>query len=165
MAYSKAVIAIPNVKGDIVINVTTAPIEVSYTNLAVPNATNTTDKTIWVNGYRLNSSGAVEAKAGKTVSNKIACTHGDIIRIKGITLEESVDRVMTSVINASGSEVAPVGYFQNGASNTLRYDGLVDGVYTFTVLNYNGQINYFRFSMTTPKDASSVIITVNEEII
>ena len=165
MAYSKAVIAIPNVTGDIVINVTTAPIEVGYTNLAVPNATNTTDKTIWINGYRLNSSGALEAKAGKTVSNKIVCTQGDIIRIKGITLQESVDRIMVNVINASGTETIGAGYFQNGSSGTLQYNGLVDGVYTFTILDYKGTINYFRFSMTTPVDANSVIITVNEEII
>ena len=40
------------------------------TNLAIPNATNTTDTSIWVNGYRFSSSG-LSAQEGTSVSNKI----------------------------------------------------------------------------------------------
>lgn len=145
----------------------------AYTNKAEPLPDNTTDTTKWVNGYRFDSGGNPSAQAGTSLSNKVQLdrplTAGDVIRIKGVTLRENADRVILSVLTASGTEAYPAGYFQNGAvfsgDALISYDGLEDGVYTFTIGSYGGTINYFRFAMPTPTDASAVIVTVNEEIV
>ena len=134
----------------------------AYTNLAEPLPDNTTDTTKWVNGYRFSSEG-ISPQSGTTVSNPIPCNNGDVIRIKGVTLRESTDRLQVTGGNFEENAVA---YFNNGykvGDNTyVSYDGLVEGVYTFTIKHED--ITSFRFAMPTPADANSVIITVNEEI-
>lgn len=140
-----------------------------YTNLAEPLPDNTTDTTKWVNGYRFGSSGAPSAQSGTTVSNMVACKGGDVIRIKGVTLRENIDRV---AIHLGGNDETNYsrGYFNVGVTfgndSPVIYNGLEDGVYTFTLSNWGSNvIDGFRFAMPTPEDASKVIITVNEEIV
>lgn len=137
-----------------------------YTNLAEPLPNNTTDTEKWVNGYRFSSSG-ISAQNGTTISNTIPCTNGDVIRIKGVTLRENADRIQLKASNLSDDAVS---YFNNdftpGGVLTLKYDGQIDGVYTFTVqTDIPREITGFRFAMPTPADASTIIVTVNEEII
>ena len=142
-----------------------------YTNLAMPNPTNTTDKALWVNGYRFGGTTQdIEARNGKTISNFINCRKGDVIRIKGVALEENSDRLAAGVLTSEGVARYVLGYFNNGAYSgdlaVISYNGLSDGIYTFTVEDdYGGDIIGFRFSMNTPTDPNSVVITVNEEIV
>lgn len=142
-----------------------------YKNLAEPLPDNTTDTEKWVNGQRFSSSG-ISAQSGSTVSNPIPCKMGDTIRIKGITFREGTDRIAVPYKRISDSYAGKgIGYFQNGVAvdgiSIVRYDGLENGVYTFTLPE---QSTYsvdgtFRFAMPTPTDASTVIVTVNEEIV
>ena len=133
------------------------------TNLAIPNATNTTDTSIWVNGYRFSSSG-LAAEAGSSVSNKIPIQKGDIIKISGVTLRENADRLCVNVTRTdTGEDGDQLGYFNNGIVDVMSYTGCVDGVYTFIVEDeYDGPINYFRFAMPTPTDFSKVKV-IREE--
>lgn len=138
-----------------------------YTNLAEPLPDNTTDTTKWVNGYRYSSSGGPSAQSGTTISNTIPCKKGDVIRIKGVTLRENTDRIN---LFHSGTEHGARGYFNVGISSTagvgVTYDGLVEGVYKFTIsADGDYEVTGFRFAMPTPEDASEVIITVNQEIV
>lgn len=141
----------------------------AYTNRAEPLPDNTTDTTKWVNGYRLSSSG-ISAQSGTSLSNDASVKTGDVLRIKGVTLRESNDRIGVSYVRLSDSfETTSYAYFTNdlviGASTLCSYVGLEDGVYTFTFPEQIGyEIKSFRFAMPTPEDASAVIITVNEEI-
>ena len=137
--------------------------EVDTTNLAIPNATNTTDTSMWVNNYRFSSSG-LAAQAGTSVSNKIQIKKGDTIKISGVTLRENTDRLYVNIIEGDGEEGQAIGYFNSsvlsGGSKIMSYKGYEDGVYTFFVENeYTGTINYFRFAMPTPTDFSKVKVT------
>lgn len=123
-----------------------------YTNLADPTSAE------WQTGYRLNSSGNVEAQSGTTVSNIIPCKKGDVVRIKGVTPRASADRITTVASNGT-------------KSNTAYFSGLPTTAYGYVV---NGDVleitpnveacDGIRFAMPTPADASTIIITVNEEI-
>lgn len=127
-------------------------------NLAVPDATNTTDTSIWANGYRFSSSGIVE-EAGTSISNKIDVVPGDIVCIEGVILRENADRVAIGFINATGEEKRQVGYFNNGTTG-FNYLGCIDGVYRFEITEYpGGTVLYFRFAMQTPTNFNSVIVT------
>jgi hypothetical protein len=144
---------------------------VSYKNLAEPLPDNTTDITKWVNGYRYSSSGGASAQSGTTLSNPVICTGGDVIRIKGVTLRENTDRICLYTDDEHFTTTDGVrGYFNAGITFGVQapmiYNGLENGVYTFTLSNWDDyEIKAFRFAMPTPTDASQVIITVNEEIV
>ena len=148
--------------------------EVSYINRAEPLPNNTTDISKWVNGYRFSgSSGAPSTQEGTTISNHIACKGGDVIRIKGVTLRENIDRVaIQTKANVGTEEDYSRGYFNVGITfgtdTPVVYNGLENGVYTFTLSNWGGnEISSFRFTMPTPtaEDANKIIVTVNEEIV
>lgn len=134
-----------------------------YTNLAEPLPNNTTDTSKWVNGYRFSSSG-LSAQSGTTLSNLIPCTQGDVIRIKGVTLRESVDRV-TVYFTYNGSECTDRNYWNSGSD--FFECQLIDGVYVVTMkaTAADKTVSGMRFAMPTPEDSSQVIITVNEEIV
>lgn len=135
--------------------------ELDINNLVIPNPTNTTDTSIWVNGYRFSSSGLV-AQEGTSVSNKIQIKKGDTIKISGVTLRESQDRLYVNFSRGdTGEEGQILSYFNLGASvgsaKVMSYKGYSDGVYTFFVESeYAGTINHFRFAMPTPTNFSKV---------
>ena len=169
VTVSNGVINIASVTGNIVITASAVQkvVEPTYKNLAEPLPNNTTDTSKWVNGQRISSSG-ISAQSGKTVTNMISCKNGDVIRIKGVNLVSGTDRI--AVFGTTFSTWA-AGYFNNGIDlgsslKAVAYNGLADGVYTFTVTSdtthtYTG----LRIAMTTPSDANAVIITKNEEIV
>ena len=141
-----------------------------YTNLAEPLPNNTTDTTKWVNGYRFSSTG-ISAQSGTTLSNDTSVTFGDVIRIKGVTLRNSVDRWRFGFeMSDTGEMYYNYGYYTTnavaGVITYLTYNGYENGVYTYTVTSetHGHTPKSFRFAMPTPTDPSSVIITVNEEI-
>lgn len=140
----------------------------AYTNLAEPLPDNTTDTTKWVNNYRISSSG-ISAQNGTTVSNPIACSNGDVIRIKGVTFRDSADRYMIYRTPTGGTPAYNYDYYSNnvtiGGSALLTYDGVENGVYKYTVGSGSFEVHHIRFAMPTPANADDVIITVNEEIV
>lgn len=153
--YSNGKIAIPNVTGDIVITATAVPSAPAYTNLADPTSED------WLNGYKISGAGAITAQSGKTLCNKIDCNTNDIIRVKGITFKDNEDRYLFENTTGAGARYAYISVLPNiSLSYTMEGD-----VYAFTILQktFDGQGN-IRFSFDTPTDASTVIITKNEEI-
>ena len=153
--YSNGKIAIPNVTGDIVITATAVPSAPVYTNLADPSSED------WIDGYKISGAGAIIEASGKTMSNKIDCNTNDIIRVKGIIFKDSQDRYLMENLSGSSYSYAYISALPN---TTLSYT-MEGDVYAFTILQktFNGQGN-IRFSFDTPTDASTIIITRNEEI-
>lgn len=147
---------------------------VSYINRAEPLPNNTTDKTKWINGYRFSSGTLSDEYTDQpsTVSNSIAVKVGDVVRIKGVTLRENSDRIAIQTKANIDTLGYTIGYFNvgitAGSSTPVVYNGLEDGVYTFTISEWaDNEIVYFRFAMPTPtaEDANKIIVTVNEEIV
>lgn len=131
--------------------------ESTYTNLADPASSD------WKDGYRLGSSGPTAA-TGRTVSNLIEWSVGDVIRVKGVTFYTSVDpdRVYHCTNNTTAGTYA---YIKDLPNEYFDYE-IVNGVHKFTLLKAgNSTLKYFRISFITPEDSSNVIITKNEEII
>ena len=153
--YSNGKIAIPNVTGDIVITATAVPSAPAYTNLADPSSED------WMNGYKISGTGAITEASGKTLCNKIDCNTNDVIRVKGVTFKDNNDRYLFGNASGSGAHWAHISVLPNvSLSYTMEGD-----VYAFTILQktFSGQGN-IRFSFDTPTDASTIIITRNEEI-
>lgn len=131
----------------------------------MPNATNTTDTSIWVNDYRFSSSG-LAVQAGTSVSNIIPIKKGDTIKISGVTLRENTDRLCINITTQTTGERANcLGYFNAGivvgGVSVCEYKGDKSGSYTFYIPNtYSGEINYLRFAMETPSDFSKVKVTI-----
>ena len=142
----------------------------AYTNLAEPLPDNTTDTTKWVNGYRFASSG-LSAQSGTTVSNKIPCAAGDVIRLKGVTLRDNNDRISFEFIHAETGKYENIPAYHNagylaGGVEYVSPSVLNDGVYTFKITENPVHTPVsIRFAFPTPANADDVIITVNEEIV
>lgn len=137
---------------------------ISYTNLAEPLPNNTTDITKWVNNHRISSSAITTSSgSGKTVCNPIPVVIGDVIGIKGVSFVANVDRAGV-FYGANGATIINAHYVSSLPDGYLGYS-LVDGVHTFTILNVSNKADaVFRCAFSTPTDASSIIITKNEEI-
>ena len=170
--YSGGKIAIPNVTGDLVITATAVSSATSYTNPAEPTSED------WKEGYRINSSGALTAYDGYTVTNYIPCKNGDILRVKGIQLQSgSYPRIkllkndkspctgpflMYPAVEYDGSAIALIKNVTNVDSN---------GVFSWTVgMRGDGKqtectIYYIRVCGMLTGTADDVIITANESIV
>lgn len=135
----------------------------AYKNLAEPLPDNTTDTSKWVNSHRISSSGIVAA-AGKTVTNIIPCTYGDVIRIKGVTFEANADRYQ--ILN---KDKGIFDFAQMSAPTSNLTVVQVGDVYEITLCQApvagSTNISYIRFAFTTPTNPDNVIITINEEIV
>lgn len=144
--------------------------EVLYTDLAAPDITNTTDKTKWINDYRISSSGLdnTSSNTGKTVCNPICrkdgspLQTGDIIRIKGISFIKGVDRA--GIYKVNGTAQLHAQYVSSLPDSQIGYE-LKDDVHTFTILSTYAELGCFRCAFSTPTNPDDVIITVNEEIV
>ena len=151
--YSNGKIAIPNVNGNIVISVTAVPSAPPYTNLADPTSAD------WAAGCRLNSSGvAVAVESGVDATNYIACSNGDVIRIKGLGALTSYN----SAIYEGTSKTIYSAAKANACFISYEYDSANDIV---TVSTNYANTTYVRFSGILTGTANDVIITKNEPII
>lgn len=134
---------------------------VSYTNLAKPLSDNTTDTSNWINGYRI-SSGGVSAQSGKTVTNKIYATTGDVVRIKGVDFIANADRAGQWLSDDTFNEAEYVSAMPNAYWSYELENG---NTHKFTVLQGGAATTgYVRFTFDTPANPENIIITVNEEI-
>lgn len=166
--YSKGKIAIPNVTGNVVINIAAVPSAPMYTNLADPTSAD------WLVNTRL-STFSTSAETGTDTTNYIPCSYGDTIRVRNLGVGEANRRLGfydTDKVRSS----ADVGYLQHLIANGGgTYDAETD-TYTFTAgeywnlytseISHFTNIGYIRMcgKYKTGKTSSDVIITVNEEI-
>ena len=123
---------------------------ISYTNLANPSDAD------WKDGYRFSSSGESQ-QGGKTITNYIRCSEGDVVRVKGVTFKDNEDRVATYVSNKTMGNYA----YSNATQNSFTRN-VVGDVYEFTITRPSNE--YIRFSFDTPSIPNNIVITVNEEI-
>lgn len=158
--YSNGKIAIPNVTGNIVINITAAQSAPSYTNLANP------DSADWLTGQRIRNSGEATSSAGAIVTNYIPVTAGDTIRIKGLKFGSP------SLPDGNAASIPRYVSSEKTFSSLWVYseyeDDVVDegnGVYAITVTSPSS-LSFVRItnSLAEGYTADDVIITVNEPI-
>ena len=179
MAYSKVAIAIPEVTGDIVINVTTEAAVAAYTN-QIPISTDTDGSIFNVvgykQGYRLNSSGNVaDAASGNAstdwfVTGFIPVKGGDVIRFSGAYVEGNLGGVNNWYYDSSKVKgkltFTPHSFINNlaGTKNLFKacdYNEDEQRLYSFT-LKDNVEAGYMRFTLFG--NGANAIVTVNEEI-
>lgn len=126
-----------------------------------PNFENKADPSSdeWLNGYRMDASGAVEFE-GLTITNLIEVPNNGVVRVKGIDLEASV-----------GGQVPKQAWYHSAGGVFFRFSELSsftpfrsesDGIYTFE--NTEGKTIWFCFCGAPTDGNENVIITVNEEI-
>lgn len=172
--YSDGKIAIPSVSGALVITVTAVPSGAGYTNLANPN------DSYWKNDSRLSiGSGSTVAFTGRTVTNFIPARMGDTLRVKGMSLTQSLNGQDGKIVfYSSDDESSHIGgmYGRAGSGDSTNFGSKVSAsgdisAYTVALDNDNNQVatsalRYIRLDGVlldgyAPQD---VVITVNEEI-
>lgn len=167
-------ITIANITGDIVI--TAVAKMITYTNLAEPNTTNTTDFTIWCNQSRMGSDASYRQNAGTVTTNYIPVTTDDVIRIKGLVIDTSStsmnngsiamwtrDPRGTTGVSSQGG-FGGVAHFSNVVANGwFTISGTPENGYTL-VNKRDSAVLFFRITAPLTGSAMDVIITRNEEI-
>lgn len=172
-AVSNGVISISSVTGDIVITAVASetPTEPTYTNLAVPNDTNTAWSGAWVNNARMGSDAKYRSSTNSMVTNCISVKRGDTIYF--------ANTGMTSAGNGVTSGV-PIAFYNDSEATTKWIAGTPDALTTYSITfayNDDGTLKsmafnegesaatyYFRLCLANTIDKYSVIITKNEPI-
>ena len=145
MKYSKGKISIPNVTGNLIITVQTAP--------CAP-AENLSNPAQWVSGRRITSSGSLSTGSAAYLTNAIPVVPGDVIRIKNCG---TLTNCLASVFVSDSTDVGTTGTLQN--HNT---DGDVF-VIQITVAGYFRQAMLIS-ELNTESLRNAVMITKNETI-
>lgn len=179
MFYNKGKIAIPYVTGDIVINITAVPTAIPYTNL-VPTAIGPNgsvfNKTGYLDGYRIKSSGIEVAQEGSSATGFIPFSIGDTLRIGGEgVLWNKEDTTLSTTIYAYDNNFNPI----TGQCILNNYGKLTkeNGAYVYVlgsdteVINGSGgntkitseNVAYIRVSAVC--NGANLIITKNQEIV
>ena len=171
IAYGNGNISIASVTGDIVITAVATKI-VSYTN-QVPISTdadgNVFNGTGYIDGYRINSSGATAALSGFTATGFIPFTKGQTIRIggEGITYDKYGCLLMfydlnKTVITNAGISYAKIGNTTYGTWTTEENSVFCldpNDTYPNTL---SGNSGYIRISANG--SGANLIVTLDEEI-
>ena len=145
MKYSKGKISIPNVTGNLIITVQTAP--------CVP-AENLSNPAQWVSGRRITSSGSLSTGSAAYLTNAIPVAPGDVIRMKNCG---TLSNCLASVLVSESTDVGTTGTLHN--HNT---DGDVF-VIQITVAGYFRQAMLIS-ELNTESLRNAVIVTKNEVI-
>lgn len=169
-AVSGGNITIANITGNIVITAI-AKVKPTYTNLAVPNDTNTTWDGNWVNNARMGSDGTYRSSTTSMVTNTVAVNKGDVLYFSGTGF------TATGSGAASGREM---GFFKESGATTPWFGGTPtaisasyditftyhdDGTLASMAYNVNdANTAYMRLVLSNTIDKSQVIITKNEPI-
>lgn len=172
-------INIGTVTGNIVITAVASqtPIEPSYTNLAEPNDTNTTDWSIWCNNARMGSDCSYRSSTNSMVTNYIRVTENDeetaTLYFAGTGLTSAGNGVTSgcSIALYGGedkSKISGYGTIEEFISNESKcsatyYD---DGTLKTMVVRFRSDRPpyYLRFCLSNAIDKSKIIITKNEPI-
>ena len=172
--YSDGKIAIPSVSGALVITVAAVPSGAGYTNLAAPN------DSYWKNDSRLSiGSGSTVAFEGRTATNFIPARMGDTLRVKGMSITQTLNSQYGKVVYySSADESSHIGglFGVTGAGSRQNFGGKVvtNGDIQSYVLAYDNDDNQCTTSamrfvrldgvLLEGYTADDVVITVNEEI-
>ena len=162
VSVTNGVINIANVTGNIVI---TAVAEVNeVVNLAVPNATNTTDWSIWCNNSRIGSDGKYRSSSGQSTTNLIEASKNDVFYIKGMSFTADTHTIATYT---SAQAIIVGGTPAYWDSNFGDFTTLSDGTIKFTIGNFskNDPTAFIRFSGALTGTVNDVIITKNQPIV
>ena len=162
--YSNGIINIEAVLGDIVITANA----MLYTNVVEPNYTNTTDETIWLNGYRYDNFGNLTESPSGIITNTINVKAGDTIRIKGLCSSSGDigSHVVMRIFKTNGS------YYYAQNLNVVNNNGFYS-YYNMDKTNNIGtvtlksglDIGTIRISGDMKNTIDDVIVTINEEIV
>lgn len=177
-AVNNGVISIASATGDIVITAIASETstEPSYTNLAAPNNTNTSDWGIWINNARMGSDGAYRSSTNSMVTNYITIRKNDTVYFMGTGMTSTGNGVTSGqqiAVFESATNVNTTKSLYGGTPETLvsaynfpvtyHEDGTLESI-KFTSLE-NEPDYYLRVCLANTVDKSSVIITVNEPIV
>ena len=157
VTVSGGTISIASVTGNVAITAVAEEIKANYTNLADPASAD------WKEGYRLDGSGALKQDSSISklaTTNFIACKAGDVVRIKGLTLGGTGQRVAVYTSNKANYSAGVPSFPHDDAV----YNAVVEttGVYKCT-LKYTNTA-FIRFSGVLTGTSADVVITKNETI-
>lgn len=162
-AVSGGKITIASVTGNIIITAVATEKVVAITNLAVTNATNKTDWSLWCNDARIGSDGAYRAASGQVVTNWIEVAVGDTLYIKGLSF--TADTHNAYIYNSSKTKLngGTMAFWKNNGFGDFT---TVNGITTFkpTNVSQNNGMAYVRFGAALTGTLSDVIITKNQPI-
>jgi hypothetical protein len=180
-AVNGNIITISNITGDIIITAIAEVPKPTYTNLAEPNDTNTTDWNIWCNNARMGSDATYRSSTNSMVTNYIPIGTNDA---ETVTLYFA-NTGLTSAGNGVTSGCSIAIYSTSGGSNknklagygaiteflsaytncsaTYYDDGTLESI-KFKVVADNKGPYYVRFCLSNAIDKYKVIITKNEPI-
>ncbi|MBQ9415149.1 MAG: tyrosine-protein phosphatase, partial [Clostridia bacterium] len=134
----------------------------SYTNLADPTSAD------WLTGYRLNSSAQPTECEGSIVTNKVAVTDGDTIRIKNLAKNNPNGNAnVVCGLTSTGDKVFALAYTSgsNDAVTSIVYDNATN-TWTIVLAADARGTAYIRVgaALASGCTADDVIITINEVI-
>ena len=177
--YSEGIITIPNVTGDIEINVTAVPTVLPYANRILQSVTEIEGSTIYnggsgyKDGYRYNSSyveATEKATAPSFTTGFIHLKPNDVVRIYGEAFSGTDGGMNTVVFDNNGNKLTS---FTPSAVSTAHsgfttycspyvYDSTNNVLSQFT-WSYNGD-GWIKFTLSGRFDPDTSIITINEEL-
>ena len=169
VTVNNGVINIASVTGDIVITAVAEEVDTGEpVNLAQTDSTNKTDISIWCNDARLGSDFGHRALAGNIVTNYFSCEIGDIVYVKGLTIDTTTSSMTNSLSfydsSKNGLSVSNAQYYlgQNDyidLSSDANYPYIFD---TTKLGNYAQAIGtkFMRISATLSGSLSDVVINV-----
>jgi hypothetical protein len=160
-AVSGETINIASVTGNIVITAvaTETVVTPTYTNLAEPNETNTSDWDLWINNARIGSDGGYRSGT-LSVNNWISIANNNTFCAKGITYPS--DGII-AFYDSNKAKIGNVGALSYYTANGYAEDVSYDDVFAFKVKNMTN-VAFVRFGFTVSGSFDDVIMTVNELI-
>lgn len=138
-------------------------VEEEIVNLAVPNATNTNDWSLWCNNARIGSDGAYRSASGQIVTNWIEVEVGDTLYIKGLAFTADTHNACIYTTNKAKIAVGTMSYWYTNGYATFK---TTNGVTTFKAVehSHNTGMAYIRFGAALTGTLDDVVITKNQPI-
>lgn len=165
--------------------------QVAYTNLAIPNDTNTTDWSLWINNTRMGNDGSYRSNATSMVTNFIELIPGEPQKTFYFYGMDIPENGFSSSVVGAGQQVA---FFQVGSTGmdkswigglsfadfkskrsqyldyTTDENGFVTSmslgrIWITTADQFYNPPYYFRLNLPNTLDKSKIVITCNEPIV
>ena len=135
--------------------------EPSYTNLAQPNDTNTTDWSIWINNARMGSDGTYRSSANSMVTNYIEVSKGDVIYFANTGITSSGNGV------TSGFSFL-IAHTKNGAIKSWigGTPASIEAVGTYAIFTYHddGTLKTMTFKPTVENPPAYIRLCLSNTI-
>lgn len=158
-AVSGGNISIANVTGNIVISAVAVEDKPAYTNLANPSSSD------WWPNSRIGSDGTARTGVtGNHVTNPIHLTNGDVVRVEGLDLVNSISGGNSTYCGV----YSKAGAIQSTAlfTSQTNYFNAITATATGGqgTWKWSGGDGYIRFAGKPTGTVNDIVITVNEEI-